>query len=224
MLVYFMHVSVIDSLCKQWNVEEYWSERTIQRLKKASNSLRRKHILGGELLFNYVLNAHQISRNSIHISTNKYGKKLLNKGYYNLSHSKDWMMCVYHTASIGVDIERVTQVNLPLAKYFFTEKEFDYLRQLPVGRKAEYFFNTWTLKESYTKCIGTSIFHIKGVINTPKDLRYFKRNSIFINNQLYYFIRGKLDDYVWCVLSENLPTNVTTKVVGLEEVMDFFEK
>ena len=78
--------------------------------------------------------------------------------YFNLSHSGDMAMCIISDTSVGCDIESMKkEPNLKVAKRFFTEKEYESIRD-----KRD-FYRIWTLKESYVKLNGEGI---KGILDS----------------------------------------------------------
>lgn len=74
------------------------------------------------------------------------------KAEFSISHSKDIAICAVSENEIGVDAEKIRKVNFRAATRFATEEEIAY-----IGENTERFFEIWTLKEAYFKCIGTGL-------------------------------------------------------------------
>jgi phosphopantetheinyl transferase len=221
MHAYFINTKTIEKLIMETDLTKYTNLTVLARMYRASNEEKKKHIFGSDVLLKYVLFENEIPISS-KITYNFYGKPFINEGYYNISHSNKWIMCVFHSTNIGVDIEKTTHVNLELAKYFFTQPEYDYLKQITPERKIEFFFNTWTFKESYVKNRGISLFSIKNKFDAPRNINYFVKQDISINGFNFNYFRGFMDGYKWCIFSSELPSRISLEIVeykGLEKVL-----
>ncbi len=78
---------------------------------------------------------------------------------FNISHSGDYAVCAASKNPIGIDVEKIRQVNTNLTKKFCTEKETEYVFARENDEEEIYrrLISVWTLKEAYFKCIGTGI-------------------------------------------------------------------
>lgn len=85
---------------------------------------------------------------------NEFGKPYAENAdvEFSVSHSKDAVVCAVSDKDIGVDIEKIREVRFKIAERFATAEELSY-----IGDSAERFFEIWTLKEAYFKCIGTGL-------------------------------------------------------------------
>ena len=89
--------------------------------------------------------------------TNEYGKPFYPECgvHFNLSHAGNWAVCGADRREIGVDIEKIHQVDPGIAGRFFTAAENDFIESAENAfEKKNPFYRLWTLKESYVKCIG----------------------------------------------------------------------
>lgn len=77
--------------------------------------------------------------------------------HFNLSHSGDFIACAVSPTIIGTDVETIQPIDLSIAEHFFSPAEVQDLFRLPEERRMEYFFNLWTLKESYIKAEGLGV-------------------------------------------------------------------
>ena len=75
---------------------------------------------------------------------------------FNISHSGDWVVCAISDCAVGIDIEVVKEkeVSASLVRKVLTEKERAYIRMVMDGDEAELFYQFWTMKEAYCKCVG----------------------------------------------------------------------
>lgn len=111
---------------------------------------------------------------------------------FNISHSQDIVVCAVDNKPVGIDIEKIRPINLNVAKRICTDEELAYLfgytpndedfKQLPNNTTLTRFFEIWTAKEAYGKCIGIGISNLKHCI--IKNM-----------NGLYHF-----DNYVVCIV------------------------
>ena len=74
---------------------------------------------------------------------------------FNLSHSGTKVMCTVSDEDIGCDVERITEINMEIARRFFFQEEYLALMQCSgEGERNDLFFRYWTLKESFMKATG----------------------------------------------------------------------
>lgn len=76
------------------------------------------------------------------------------KFHFNISHSGQKIVIATDSVPVGVDIERVRDVNLKIVDHFFSDEDIKNFYEVSLEDRLEYFFKTWTQKESYVKCIG----------------------------------------------------------------------
>lgn len=117
-----------------------------------------------------------IRNRDIFFSTLLFGKPVTNfpSFHFNVSHSGDWVVCAIDSQEIGVDIEKVGNIDLEISGNFFSKDEHaDIINsEDPTTR----FYDYWTLKESYIKYTG------KG-LSLPLDsfsIRFFRDGKIGI--------------------------------------------
>ncbi|MDX2259772.1 MAG: 4'-phosphopantetheinyl transferase superfamily protein [Hyphomicrobiaceae bacterium] len=81
--------------------------------------------------------------------------------HFNLSHAGDWAaVALCWSAPVGIDIERVRDVDLRLARRYFAPAEADaVMREADAFARRLAFFRTWTAKEAYVKALGEGIAH-----------------------------------------------------------------
>ena len=77
--------------------------------------------------------------------------------HFNISHSGDWVVLATGPSPLGIDVERIKDIDLDIAKRFFSGREYDDLMLKPDEERFSYFFNLWTLKESYIKAVGKGL-------------------------------------------------------------------
>ncbi|MNZ41675.1 4'-phosphopantetheinyl transferase sfp [compost metagenome] len=118
--------------------------------------------LGADILSRFLIcSTLGITNSEISLVQNDYGKPLLkdiNHLHFNHSHSGCWVVSAISDQLIGIDVERIHELNLDIAKHCFSAQEFQDLDSLPDNQsKLEYFYDLWTLKESYIKAVGMGL-------------------------------------------------------------------
>ena len=109
------------------------------------------------------------------------------KACFNISHSGSFAAVAVSDSEVGIDIERIRDVNLGIAKKFSRE-EREYILSAENPQKA--FFEIWTAKEAYLKKYGTGL-------TVPLD----SFSAVGMKN-IYKFI---YEDYIITVCSEEVP-------------------
>jgi len=89
---------------------------------------------------------------------NEHEKPLLkgiDRHYFNISHSGNQVVVAFSQENIGVDVEKAKGDRRKIAERFFTAEEIKDLSKAGTPEKQKaYFYQLWTLKESYMKAIG----------------------------------------------------------------------
>lgn len=80
--------------------------------------------------------------------------------HFNLSHSGSMAICAICDSPVGCDIEKIRKGDLlKIADRFFCEEEKAFvLEAAGEDERTRRFFRVWTLKESYVKAEGKSLF------------------------------------------------------------------
>lgn len=131
-------------------LESLFPERR-EKVKKCRNAEKQRQSLGAGLLLQKVLQKHGIAVQDI--SRNSYGKPEVPGLCFNLSHSKDLVICAVSTMDVGCDVEYVRQAPKKVAERYFGETEKAFLKD-GQSEYDERFFRLWTIKESYMKMTG----------------------------------------------------------------------
>jgi len=89
------------------------------------------------------------------------GKPKLDKPHndikFNYSHSGDWVVCALGEWAVGVDVEKIKDIDIAIAERFFSKGEYEDLMKLEADKQLNYFYDLWTLKESYIKWDGRGL-------------------------------------------------------------------
>jgi len=150
---------------------------------KHSDSLQRSLI--AELLIRKILSLklNLIGKNIV-FQKGHNGKPYLvnNQMYFNISHSGKWVVGAFSDIEVGIDIELIREPNYEVAKRFYSKVELEKLNSIDdKNLKKEYFFDLWTLKESYLKAIGTGLTKSLSsftIITSNKQIKLFDDSPI----------------------------------------------
>jgi len=122
-----------------------------------------------------IINKLHMENRNIHFRSNTYGKPYLSGQsdfHFNISHSGSWVVMIWGEDAVGIDIEKVREIDIGVAERFFSSDEYMDIMSKPKDEQREYFYELWTLKESYIKALGTGL-------STPLDsfsIRIFEEN------------------------------------------------
>ena len=117
--------------------------------------------LFGDLLIRKIIKDKLgLKNNEINFGVNEYNKPYLcaNQNFhYNLSHSGKYIVCAVSDRRVGVDIETIKPINKQVAKRFFTYDESQYILSKLNENQTKAFYEIWTKKEAYVKCMGKGL-------------------------------------------------------------------
>jgi 4'-phosphopantetheinyl transferase len=143
----------------------------------------------------------------IQFDNNTFGKPFvegLQSFHYNVSHSGHWIVCATDNQPVGIDIEQILPIDFDIANRFFTTLEIQDLEKKAGKAKLSYFYDLWSLKESYIKMVG------KG-LSIPLDsfsCRVMNNNVIFssiIDQKSVYFKQYDLDPHYRLAVCQSHP-------------------
>lgn len=197
----------------------YASNEKHEKIKRFTKKLDAKRTLLSDLLTRVIIMENlKIQNKDINFNYNKYGKPFL-QGYdnlhFNASHSGSWVVCALDNNFLGIDIEKIDCIDLEIAKNFFSAKEYIELMSKAQNQRQPYFFDLWTLKESYIKALGFGL-------SLPLDsftIRIINHNILLETENLpkqYFFKQYNIDnDYKLslCSLNDTFPNSVCIKSI-----------
>lgn len=145
---------------RQMNTNQYRiKEEKLRKINKLKLRDDKNRSLLGEMLFIEGIKRFYIEDyNCIDIIYNKNGKPMIKDKaiYYNIAHSKDYVICVFSDKEIGCDIEKVRELKRSVIRQFTSLKEREYIfeeKHLQDKRALIIF----TLKEAYIKMQGWTL-------------------------------------------------------------------
>ncbi len=131
------------------------------RLKRFYRDEDRLRGLLAEILARHIVREKTGLKNeNIVFGSNTFGKPFL-KGWedfhFNLSHSGVWVVGVFDSKPVGIDVEQVQPIDLQISANYYSPDEHRDLLGKP--DQIDYFFTLWALKESYIKILGKGLSH-----------------------------------------------------------------
>ena len=115
----------------------------------------------GEALVGLALERYWgLSLGSYRIARGEKGKPFivdLEKIFFNISHSGDYVVCAVSDSEIGVDIEKRAKARMEVAGRFFHKQEVRALEAVSGDEQNKLFYDYWSVKESFLKYIGTGL-------------------------------------------------------------------
>ena len=99
------------------------------------------------------------------------GKPVIQNGYISLSHSGQYAACAIHSSAIGVDIQRISNVNHDTVKRLMTPDQIRMCESLPASRKKTAYEDFWTCKEALYKADN------RFSVRKPSPITYGNENS-----------------------------------------------
>lgn len=218
--VYAVKVTRDIDECEYEKLSAFSSEekrRRVSKIKKREDAVRT--LLADVMLRIILIEKFGLSNIDIVFCNNEYGKPFLKDKsiFFSISHSCQWVSVAVDRKNLGIDIEKIRDVNLNVAKRFFSPDEFEDM--MKTSDKIDYFFTLWTLKESYVKALGMGL-HVPLNSFTIKIGDEIKLLSDKDNK--YHFRQFCVDDdYKMAVCAEsNLFCN-EINIVNIDEIFNF---
>ena len=129
-----------------------------KRFVRTQDALR---MLTGEMLTRSAINkSTKIPIGEMVFASNKYGKPYVENVkdvHFNISHSGEWVVCGVDAEPIGIDIQIIKSIKLKIAERFFSQDEYSDIVAKDENERTDYFYDLWTLKESYIKAVGRGL-------------------------------------------------------------------
>ena len=173
--LYRLDIRKHRNILEKTEIEKAFSEYRIQKIKACKKQEKKEECTLSGLLLDFVLKQHGMTEKEAVFTENADGKRLLETGDINLSHSGNYVVCAYDNAPVGVDI----QTDLA-------------------------FTRMWTWKESYAKQKGTGIFKTKSEFFVTSDGEICERNAKNAKEQIY-FKEILLDGYCLTICTAKKP-------------------
>lgn len=144
-----------DLFKKYYNAVSDHRKKNIERKRLLNDKLLS---LGAGILIDLALQSYNLREKEMEYTTGENGKPYFKNRpelHFNISHSKNCVICTFSDTTVGCDIEKIGKADLRIANRFFAEKEIKFINcQDNSEKQNESFYRIWTLKESYIKYTG----------------------------------------------------------------------
>ncbi|WP_083244311.1 4'-phosphopantetheinyl transferase superfamily protein [Enterococcus sp. AZ101] len=148
-----------DTYSKWYHLLELEKQYKIAKFCFPDDRLR--SLTAGILLRSMLSNYCGLTLSELTFSTSKLGKPFLISHptiFFNLTHSASYVACSISSAPVGIDIEKMVQINIKEIATFFSISEQDYIFSKGSEQKRlDAFYSIWTLKEAFSKKMGCGL-------------------------------------------------------------------
>lgn len=215
--------NVFDKLCLLIDEDKKYK---IHRFVNKQDKIRS---LIADILVRFIIMKKLLIKNeTISFKRNDYGKPFL-KGYqnfnFNISHSEDFVVCAIDEKPIGIDIEKINQIEYEeIWESFFSISEKDYIKRT-IDNRLNRFYEIWTLKESYIKLYGKGLSIPLRSFSIAIDEN--ENISVIMENERkeYYFKMFDLDDeYKIAVCSSKKEISNDITLINQESLINNYLK
>ncbi|MBA4534784.1 4'-phosphopantetheinyl transferase family protein [Brevibacillus halotolerans] len=182
-----------------------------------------------DLLVRYILLTHHfISKEEIQFEYNEYGKPYLpyTNCNVNLSHSGEWVVCGTGIEPVGIDVEQQKPIEMEIAKHYFSKQEYTDLVVKSEGEEQlSYFYDLWTLKESYIKAVGKGL----SIPLSSFSIRKNENGTIDFSEEIpsqtnWFFKQYQLaKGYPLSVCSASNQFAEEVKMIRVDELIQYFD-
>ncbi|MBE5929222.1 MAG: 4'-phosphopantetheinyl transferase superfamily protein [Lachnospiraceae bacterium] len=189
-------INNVNDISRLTDIISFERKEFIKKLRFDKDKIR--SILA-EVILRYALwDNYGLTSEEILIEKTEYEKPYLKKYpniHFNLSHSGEWVVCCVGDVSLGIDVEKMEDIDLDIMNDIFAKDEINYVMSHSDKGRLRMFYNIWTLKESYTKNTGEGLnASLKDIIFKleNEDISLFSQNN---KNSNYSFRLTELDNH-----------------------------
>jgi 4'-phosphopantetheinyl transferase len=179
------------------------------RIKKYFFDIDKKLCLYADLLARILAcEIGNLSNHDLLFSENSFGKPFVTNipnFKYNFSHTKNAIALGISNNEIGIDIEKIRDIDITLAKRFFTRHEYNYVTEKQTQLR---FLEVWTKKEAYLKFIG------KGLSVTLNSFSVFDVDAVIFSN-------FQIGDYIVSVCAEKMFFENDITVINQQQLLSY---
>ncbi|MBQ6265329.1 MAG: 4'-phosphopantetheinyl transferase superfamily protein [Clostridia bacterium] len=158
--IYLLPINNDFNIVKYNNLLTFVSEKKITQLNELKNNMDKKLSLYAHIAVKLIIQKElSLDISKISIVYDDLGKPFvedLENTFFSISHTYDMIAIAFSNSKVGIDIEKETENSVDIAKYFFTEKEKEYISVSCVNPQKA-FLEIWTKKEAFIKYLGLGL-------------------------------------------------------------------
>lgn len=165
------------------------SEEHIKANSFVFEQLRRRYVLAHAILRILISRYLSISPGSISFSYTFYGKPFCQNYrnfHFNMSHSGNYVAYIFSfNHEVGIDIEFIKE-DFPLESLILqvmSHSERKVFHKLTDSQKIDFFYDTWTLKESFLKAVSVGLSYPLPNLTTLLDQNTGPRLQFSLGSQ-----------------------------------------
>ena len=135
-----------------------------------------RSLLGNFLVRVTLCEMFQVRNSDIKIVRSKLGKPYADnipQVSFNIAHSGAWIVAVFDSLPVGIDIEKIKEIDLDMARKILNIDDFKEMMSLKESERPAYFYKCWTFNESYVKMQG------KGMAIPLQSVKKLSNKAIF---------------------------------------------
>lgn len=121
---------------------------------KKSPAAKKNSLAGYILLYNAISDMY--NKTEIEIKYNENGKPICDFCFFNISHSKGYVVCVVADEVVGIDVQKIKNISQREKYKFFNKQENDYVNS-DIRLLSSRYIEIFTKKEAAVKMLGTTI-------------------------------------------------------------------
>jgi 4'-phosphopantetheinyl transferase len=195
------------------------SAERLERVKKFVHQENADLSLLSEAARKIIL-AQQFKLDPFHMdmATNPHGRPYLLKHphiHFNISHSYPWVVMGCGFSPLGVDIEKIGQVDLNQAQIYFSAEEQQELLAKKGAAQISFYYDLWTLKESYIKARGVQL---------DENLGHFSILGRHDRQQYYFKVYGQIEGYKVAVCTSSYPLPGPIVMLKISDLLNDMRK
>ncbi len=169
------------------------SERILNKSDSYYHEIDRVRYLTGRVLLSYALEDYLENTDLGRIQIDKSGRPFISNDYdFNISHSGEIVICAFGRSRLGVDIEKIQNINIESFESVWTNNESLVIKNSESINKS--FFDLWTRKESVIKADG------RGMSLQLNQLDVIE-NTVIIGEQKWFIRKVELHSEYTCHLA-----------------------
>ncbi|HSX37497.1 MAG TPA: 4'-phosphopantetheinyl transferase superfamily protein [Chlamydiales bacterium] len=158
--LYITYLGVPDNSILQKELPALSGEVQVKVTKSRILIDKWRHLLSDLLIRNVIAQELATAPDSIAVESDSYGKPILanRSRHFNISHSHNIIILATDDTPVGVDIEYIKPFSdLDSIITQFTQEEQQMYYAKYEEQRVGFFYELWTLKESYLKAIGKGL-------------------------------------------------------------------
>ncbi len=157
-------LTLADDIAREQHAAVLSPDETQRANKLLSVTHRDEFIAARAGLRRIVANALETDAATLVFSYGPHGKPVLESAaiepplHFNIAHSGGHaVLALSRSGEVGIDIEQHRDVDIRIAKRYFTDREWQIISTAEGAKQRELFFRCWVLKEAVLKATGDGI-------------------------------------------------------------------